>query len=492
MRLALIGLRHPVKMISNINRKNFNTLKTRLFIESLDVIEEKVKISLLGKNEENDNHSFETTLKRPERDRNNLTTDAATYLNQKILQSLKTTVSVIIPTKNAGDEFETSLAMILNQKGIPGVELIIVDSGSTDDTLAIAEKYGAVIIQIDPGAFTHSYSRNRGAEIAKNDLLFFTVQDALLPGEYFFYELISYLEKYSVTGVTCAEMPRYDADLFYRLISSNHYKFLDVYKKNRILSAPENDDFMSLRKNCQISDIAFLVKKDIFLQYKYILPYAEDLDLGIRLLHDKKTVLFLGTVRIIHSHNRPPYYFLRRAFVDSVFLKLRFDDFITPSILLDDLLVHIIKYYGFLQTAIHEKRKTITLPCQVKDLKLNPLKYNKEGTISSNRSDVIFGQPDDNDFSGFIQKIAHLSLNYQNAHPPDNSILLSSFSFHDMLIEYMEENYELVDDEILEDYFSSLNKIFALVTGAYLAYCYLTDKENPTMKPFYEELIKNI
>lgn len=491
-RLVLIGLRHPLKLMSNINRKNFNNLKTSLYIESPDSIENKLKRLLNVKGKEKDNHQLEHTVNRLKRYKNNLTCDTSLFLHQKILHPLKTTVSVIIPTKNAGDEFETSIAMIHNQKGIHGIELIIVDSGSMDNTLDIAKKYGANIIQIVPEKFTHSYSRNIGAENAKNDLLFFTVQDALLPTEYYFYELIMYMEQYSVAGVTCAETPRYDSDLFYRLISSNHYKFLGVYKNDRILSMPEDVDYMSVRKNCQLSDIAFLVKKEIFLKYKYLLPYGEDLDLGIRLIKDNYKVLFLGTVKIIHSHNRPPYYFLRRAFVDAAFLKLRFDDFKIPSILIDDLLIHTSNSFAFLQAIISEKFISINIPCQVKDLKFSILSYNKEVHHLSNTRDLNFGKLNDENFSNFLQKVIGLSLYNKNENLPVNFILLSIANFVDMLYENMEENFELVDQDILAEYISSLYKIFALVVGAHFAYCYLTDKENPVMKPFYEELTKNI
>ena len=483
-RLALIGLRQPIKLISNINRSNLNKFKTSLHIESTGIIEDKIKRII--------NSGDETKYKYQPVTEKDVTCVSGLYLHQNIPQPLKTTISVIIPTKNAGDEFETSIAMIYNQKGISETEIIVIDSGSADDTLIIAAKYGATIIQIDPVKFTHSYSRNIGAENAKNDLLFFTVQDALLPTEYFFYELILSMEQYSVAGVTCAETPRYDSDLFYRLISSNHYKFLDVYNKNRILSMPEETDFISIRKNCQVSDIAFLVKKEIFLKYKYLLPYAEDLDLGIRLLKDNYTILFLGATKIIHSHNRLPYYFLRRAFVDSVFLKFRFDDFITPAILLDDLLIHITKSYLFLQHLIQEKVHSLILPCQVKDLKISILSYNKEDDPFQVISEENFRKYTDDDFSGFLQRVAHLHLNQRKENMPDNIILLSFFNFITMLYDHIEENYELVDQDIFEDYLSSLYKIFALVVGAHFAYCYLTDKENPAIKSFYEELTKNI
>ena len=67
---------------------------------------------------------------------------------------IDTKVSVIIPTKNAGEDFEFTLEKIRNQKGVREIEIIVVDSGSTDNTLEIAKKYGARIFRIKPEEFS--------------------------------------------------------------------------------------------------------------------------------------------------------------------------------------------------------------------------------------------------------------------------------------------------------------------------------------------------
>ncbi|NLA79564.1 MAG: glycosyltransferase, partial [Chloroflexi bacterium] len=54
-------------------------------------------------------------------------------------------VSIVIPCKNAGDEFQFLLKMLQAQKGFKHIELVIVDSGSTDQTLEIAHRYNAKV-----------------------------------------------------------------------------------------------------------------------------------------------------------------------------------------------------------------------------------------------------------------------------------------------------------------------------------------------------------
>lgn len=54
-----------------------------------------------------------------------------------------------------------------------------------------------------------------------------------------------------------------------------------------------------------------MIGRDVFQQYRYRGDYAEDLDLGIRLIPGR---LPRGNARlrqVIHSHNRPAYYYLK-------------------------------------------------------------------------------------------------------------------------------------------------------------------------------------
>lgn len=66
--------------------------------------------------------------------------------SDKTMSSLRP-VSVVIPTKNAGQLFEEVLAALVVQQGVI-LDLVVVDSGSRDQTLAIAKKYGARITEI--------------------------------------------------------------------------------------------------------------------------------------------------------------------------------------------------------------------------------------------------------------------------------------------------------------------------------------------------------
>ena len=50
-------------------------------------------------------------------------------------EAISNSISVVIPTLNAGPEFRSLLQKLRQQKGIGDVEIIVVDSGSRDDTV---------------------------------------------------------------------------------------------------------------------------------------------------------------------------------------------------------------------------------------------------------------------------------------------------------------------------------------------------------------------
>jgi glycosyltransferase involved in cell wall biosynthesis len=83
------------------------------------------------------------------------------------------TVSVVVRTYNESKHLGQLLAKIRRQVLPRSVELIVVDSGSTDDSVAIAEGHGARIVHIKQSDFTFGRSLNVGCAAASGDVLVF-------------------------------------------------------------------------------------------------------------------------------------------------------------------------------------------------------------------------------------------------------------------------------------------------------------------------------
>lgn len=241
-------------------------------------------------------------------------------------------VSVVIPTLNAGPEFGWLLRKLRAQKAVREVEIVVVDSGSSDDTVDLARAAGATLVAILPSEFSHSHARNLGAQAASGDYLLFMVQDAFPIGEHWMYGMLRFLRDPAHTrlaAVSCSEFSRSDSDLMYDSMIDTHYRFLGCLEQDRI-GQHQGDDHMSLRSQGQLSDVSCLIPRELFGRFRYRGDYAEDLDLGIRLIKEGWRVAMLASVKVVHSHNRPAYYYLKRSFVDVEFLVALFDDFAYP------------------------------------------------------------------------------------------------------------------------------------------------------------------
>lgn len=408
-------------------------------------------------------------------------------------------VSIVIPTLNAGPEFAWLLRKLHAQKGFDRLEIIIVDSGSSDQTLVLARGAGCHVIEIPQASFSHSYARNLGAEAAETDYLLFMVQDAYPIGEFWLHGMLRFLLDHSdkqVAAVSCAEYSRSDSDIMYDSMIDTHYRFLGCDRNDRI-GEYCGDDHMSLRARGQLSDVSCLIEKVTFDRYKYRGDYAEDLDLGIRLIKDGYRVAMLSSIKVIHSHNRSAHYYLKRSFVDVVFLTGMFDDFIIPQTnSIDGLLL------GIVSTAVH---LTDWLDNRAERADSEPLPVGLGSLIKQWRKDFAklrFDKPTklgDENLDNYINSL-FLRSHYSSAVPPSRKVLDQAYQFLesflarlDHFVVFFDKVYGEQDLSIQRELEAVLCKTFAAATGSALAYLYIDyadteGSDRATATAIYEEL----
>ena len=90
----------------------------------------------------------------------------------------KTDISVIIPTLNEADRIE---AVVHAARGDGNSDVLVVDGGSTDDTVPLAKAAGATVLHANGG---RGAQMNRGAAEAAGRMLVFVHGDTVLPEQY--------------------------------------------------------------------------------------------------------------------------------------------------------------------------------------------------------------------------------------------------------------------------------------------------------------------
>ena len=121
--------------------------------------------------------------------------------------------SLVIPTKNGGVVFRHVVDGLRAQTCWKNVEFIVVDSGSTDETVSIARSAGATVYTIPPTEFNHGATRDYGISHASCDYVVLMVQDAV-PNDVFLIErLLSALSEKRVAGAYARQLPQSSADV---------------------------------------------------------------------------------------------------------------------------------------------------------------------------------------------------------------------------------------------------------------------------------------
>lgn len=205
--------------------------------------------------------------------------------------------SIIILTRNGGDNFPRLLERIYSQRFEGGFEVIVIDSGSTDDTLNAARRYPMRLHEITVREFHHSRTRNLGAEMAAGRYLVYITQDALPVHNEWLQKLIDSFRDPKVAMVVGRQIAWEHAKpperFFYR------YNFPDF----RIVVKSDAEDYY--HDNVFISNVNAAYRREIVIRYRFDenLVMAEDKEIAARLMRDGYTIMYEPEAAVYHAHD---------------------------------------------------------------------------------------------------------------------------------------------------------------------------------------------
>ncbi|WXG41700.1 MAG: glycosyltransferase family 2 protein [Candidatus Freyarchaeum deiterrae] len=224
-------------------------------------------------------------------------------------------VSLIILTKNAGDAFAALLNKVFKQKFSGEFEVLIIDSGSSDNTLTIAKNYPVRIYTIKPEEFQFSRTRNLGGNLAKNNILVYISQDAIPIDGQWLEKLVTPLKDSKIAAVYGRQTAHKNANLMEKFFY--HFFYPKVPKTITSKSIEQNlEDFYV--SNAFISNVNAAMKKSIWTKIKFdeSIIFSLDKKWALDVLKAGYNILYMPDSCVYHSHN----YSLISAF------KRRFDD----------------------------------------------------------------------------------------------------------------------------------------------------------------------
>lgn len=195
--------------------------------------------------------------------------------------------SIVIRALNEAEHLPQLLEDIQAQTAPPD-EIILVDSGSTDDSVWIAESYGASIVHIPPGDFTFGGALNLGCERAKGDVLIFASAHVYPVTDRWLENLVAPFDDPDV-GLTYGGQ---DGD------EGSNFSEVQLLKD----WFPAQSDLDQDHRFCNNANCA--VRRDIWERHPYdeTLTGLEDIAFGRHVLAEKMKIAYVADARIVHVH----------------------------------------------------------------------------------------------------------------------------------------------------------------------------------------------
>lgn len=186
----------------------------------------------------------------------------------------------------------------IKQQTVRDVEIILVDSGSTDDTVAVAESYGANIVRISPKEFTFGRSLNLGISVATRELVVIASAHVYPVYPDWLERLLEPFADASI-GLTYGKQRGAEISKF-----SEHEIFACWF--------PDISDLHQSHPFCNNANAA--IRRSLWMEHPYdeTLTGLEDLAWAKWMQSQGHGLAYVADAEIIHVHNETPQGVFRR------------------------------------------------------------------------------------------------------------------------------------------------------------------------------------
>jgi glycosyltransferase involved in cell wall biosynthesis len=200
------------------------------------------------------------------------------------------TVSIVIRALNEADHLPALFSGLLRQTRQPD-QVVVVDSGSVDDTVAIARAHGADIVHIEPERFSFGRALNLGCASADGELFVIASAHVYPLDEKWLEQLVAPFSRPDVGLVYGAQTGD----------SRSHFSELELLRK----WFPEVSDDDQRSPFCNNANCAVRAEAWRALPYDETLTGLEDLDWAKRALAAGWKIVYRADARVAHIHNEP-------------------------------------------------------------------------------------------------------------------------------------------------------------------------------------------
>ncbi len=204
-------------------------------------------------------------------------------------------ISIIILTKNNGCTIGKVLEQIKAQQIDATYEIIILDSGSTDNTVELISQYFVRFYTILPDEFGHGRTRNLASGYARGDYLVFLSADAIPSNKYWLGNLVKKLADEEVGATFGRQIPYKDTPPMEQFF----------IQKNYPSTANDSYSIKDFNMNAFFSNVNSAIKRSVWKKIKFNekLIMSEDYDWAKRAYDYGYRMEYVPDAVVFHSHN---------------------------------------------------------------------------------------------------------------------------------------------------------------------------------------------
>ena len=212
-------------------------------------------------------------------------------------------ITIVIRTYNEEKNIKKVLESISNQS-YENYEIVIVDSESSDNTVKIAQEYGAKIVHIKKDDFNYSYASNVGVSNSKGDIICFLSGHSVPLRNNYLSILNNIFQDDQVGGCYGDVLALKDGSLTEKLFNTMGYL------KNRWKGIIEEKDIHPGILSCSNAAI----RRNIFMEHQFVEELGvggEDVEMAYYILKSNKKIIFYPELLVRHSHGKKFRCFLK-------------------------------------------------------------------------------------------------------------------------------------------------------------------------------------
>ena len=226
-------------------------------------------------------------------------------------------ISIALVTRNGLATLPALVDAVRRQRVDEPVEIVAVDSRSTDGSADLLARSVDRLVSIDPGSFNHGLTRNLAIEQTRGDLVVLLVQDAVPASEIWLSSLIDRLRADERVAATFArQLARLDAGRITREYLRDAPINNDIARTLSPLSHEELARLDPMRRlaRCSFDNVCSCIRRSVWSAIPFReTTIGEDVEWARDVLIAGHRIEYVPGAVVFHSHDRSPVHELRRT-----------------------------------------------------------------------------------------------------------------------------------------------------------------------------------